>query len=241
MVSDSVDRNALGHLADLTDSPCWPSDYADSRHTNPLPQGWDERGLPYTTYIASMDLRIVNGFFYGLDDIDDFQHQPDWHAPGLAEDRIEQLFYPFTKSLPHAPDFIQIHSGMWDLALWGRQDSQLNQLTDVPLDWQRLKWWRHRMLLVIAKVREHWPGTPIWYRKIHRIGSPWAHSTQDYLFGLDHDQQRQAQNFFTDIRIHQLRELQESVAAEVCLPIFDFGHLWEGYQSQQDKVRAPVD
>ena len=31
-------------------------------------------------------------------------------------------------------------------------------------------------------------------------------------------------------RTHQLRELQKSVAKEECIPYFDFGHIWEGWQ-----------
>jgi hypothetical protein len=52
--------------------------------------------------------------FYGaghLDDLDEFSKQGDWHAPGLAEERIDQLFAPFTSMLKRPPTFISLHSG----------------------------------------------------------------------------------------------------------------------------------
>lgn len=45
------------------------------------------------------------------DDEDNFRQQPDWHPPGKAEDRIDQLFKVHTDQLPHPPSFISIHSG----------------------------------------------------------------------------------------------------------------------------------
>lgn len=43
-------------------------------------------------------------------------------------------------------------------------------------------------------------------------------------------------NFFTDVRIHQIREMQEQVARTAGVPAFDFGQVWEGWQSQQQMV-----
>lgn len=45
------------------------------------------------------------------DDSDEFQVQPDWHAPGLAEDRISELFLPMTEGMGIVPTFISLHSG----------------------------------------------------------------------------------------------------------------------------------
>lgn len=39
-------------------------------------------------------------------------------------------------------------------------------------------------------------------------------------------------DFFTDVRAAQLRQLQLSVAAEEHLTVFDFGTIFEGYQSE---------
>lgn len=43
-------------------------------------------------------------------------------------------------------------------------------------------------------------------------------------------------NFFTNARIHQIREMQEQVAHETGIPAFDFGEIWEGWQSHQQMV-----
>lgn len=43
-------------------------------------------------------------------------------------------------------------------------------------------------------------------------------------------------NFFTNARIHQIREMQEQVARETGIPAFDFGEIWEGWQSHQQMV-----
>lgn len=45
------------------------------------------------------------------DDEDNFRLQPDWHPPGLAEDRINQLFKVHTDQLKYPPSFISLHSG----------------------------------------------------------------------------------------------------------------------------------
>ena len=43
-------------------------------------------------------------------------------------------------------------------------------------------------------------------------------------------------NFFTDVRIHQIREMQEQVVVSEGIPSFDFGEMWEGWQSYQQMV-----
>lgn len=48
------------------------------------------------------------------------------------------------------------------------------------------------------------------------------------------------QNFFTDIRIHQIREMQKVIAREEGIPYYDFGHIWEGFQEYQDKVHPQM-
>jgi len=45
-------------------------------------------------------------------------------------------------------------------------------------------------------------------------------------------------NFFADVRAAQLREMQQVVAAEEGTMFFDFGHVWEGYQSESLSVFA---
>jgi hypothetical protein len=47
-------------------------------------------------------------------------------------------------------------------------------------------------------------------------------------------------NFFTDIRIHQIREMQRQVAINEGIPSFDFGEIWEGWQNEQALVHPKL-
>jgi hypothetical protein len=43
-------------------------------------------------------------------------------------------------------------------------------------------------------------------------------------------------DWFVDVRIAQIRAMQDRVAKAEGLLLFDFGHIWEGYQTFQDGV-----
>lgn len=72
-------------------------------------------------------MRVVNGFHYGMDALDEFNtpDHTDWHAPGRIEKRIDRLVLPVIEQLNERDggkgdgrdkiDLVQIHSGMWDL------------------------------------------------------------------------------------------------------------------------------
>lgn len=94
----------------------------------------------------------------------------EWHEPGLAESRIRQLCKPFLDQIDDkAPLMIQLQSGMWDLALFGRREALVDKAAvETPLSDAQLKWWRRRMLSVIRTTKETWPGVPIVYRTLHR-------------------------------------------------------------------------
>lgn len=203
--------------------------------------GWDGRGVPHETTVPWLDLHVINGFFYGVDDSDEHSQAHDWHPPGKAEDRIEQLFKTFTESMKAAgkedPSFISLHSGMWDMAFFGRRDKKSDLSLAHPLSADRLRWWHYRMKSIVRKVKKEWPNTPIWMRTLHRIGDNfWA--SHDWSPGIHMGEG--FQNFFTDVRINQIRELQVAVAQEEGIPLFDFGNIWEGYQEFQDKVHPYV-
>lgn len=71
---------------------------------------------------------------------------------------------------------------MWDLALFGRQDTRRQVDTSTPIDEQRVRWWFKRMGLTIKAVQEAWPGVPIWIRVIHRVGELPSLSSGALLF-----------------------------------------------------------
>ena len=79
---------------------------------------------------------------------------------------------------------------------------------------------------MIRKIKETWPGVPIVYRKMHRVGDELGPSS-DYGGST---------NFFTSLRCHQMRHMQEVVAKEEGIAVWDFGQAFEGYQKYQDKV-----
>ena len=160
---------------------------------------------------------------------------------------------------------------VWDLAFFGRKDRSASLSTEISLSHERIMWWQRRMKKVIQHVELTFPGVPLWYRKLHRVGpvggasctsslsssslhSPsstsklerkalnvmtmtddWRHATK----ASEDDPNVKPEtfsNFFTDVRIHQIREMQQQVVVSEGIPSFDFGEMWEGWQSYQQMV-----
>lgn len=133
ILGDSVDRNGLEHLAVMLGLPRYSVPYDDYSRKGEVPKGWDGRGVPWVIHAPWLDLTLTNGFLYGLvrlflfsfsvsrteqtdtnkpkDDEDNFRQQPDWHPPGLAEERIDKLVKVHTDQLKYPPSFISLHSG----------------------------------------------------------------------------------------------------------------------------------
>ncbi|SCZ95902.1 BZ3500_MvSof-1268-A1-R1_Chr8-1g09872 [Microbotryum saponariae] len=245
VIGDSVDRNGLVHFCQLFKRELSISHYHDINSHPPgaLPadltkghgpkfDGWDQRGLPHICEIpfhsdtreAGTDgvaMRVVNGFHYGMDALDEFNtpDHTDWHKPGRVEDRLEKLIVPFIEQLGGLDKI--------DVALFGMQDDKTKWSLTVPLTPDQLAWWQERMRQTIRHVRWLFPRARVVYRKLHR--------TDDAVAGMQ---------YFTNYyyllywcrRVNQLRHLQEEVARSEGLPLFDFGHLLEGYQHFQEKV-----
>lgn len=241
ILGDSVDRNGLEHFATMLGLDRYSVPYHDAKLKGFEPDGWDVRGLPWVVRCDWLDLTFTNGFLYGLDDEDNFRAQPDWHAPGLAEERISKLVKVHTDQLKYPPSFISLHSGLWDLAFFGRKDRSASLSTEISLSHERIMWWQRRMKKVIQHVELTFPGVPLWYRKLHRVGPvggasyDWRHATK----ASEDDPNVKPEtfsNFFTDVRIHQIREMQQQVVVSEGIPSFDFGEMWEGWQSYQQMV-----
>lgn len=139
ILGDSVDRNGLVHFCQLMDQQVVISLYEDikarpdppvgdlTRGHGPRFRGWDQRGLPHLCEIAlhgatgknKVAMRVVNGFQYGMDALDEFDTPDhlDWHKPGRIETRIDELFVPLLDQMggTDSVDLIILHSGMWDL------------------------------------------------------------------------------------------------------------------------------
>lgn len=103
------------------------------------------------------------------DESDFFEYQKECHRPLRAEDRVLQLCRPYVDQLEHPVKMIQYQSGMWDLAFFGRQDALRDEnLIEVPLSRERLRWWRERTIQTIRTIKAAWPGVPVVYRTMHR-------------------------------------------------------------------------
>ncbi|WAQ90718.1 hypothetical protein PtA15_13A117 [Puccinia triticina] len=257
LLGDSVDRNSLEHLHQLLHADVRSLHYTDIHH--PPPADWDPRSTPWEVNLgilnprpysnasepdnhrafAGLNCKLLNGFFYGLDDIDEFAVQADWHGPGLAESRVRELYEPMMRAYGNedgeGPALIMLQSGLWDLAFFGRRNRQNNETTDTPLGAEQLDWWQARFRSLIRTIKYTWPDTPLWIRTTHRIGDQfWA--AHDWQAGLKHGLGKGFVNFFPDHRVHQIRQMQLFLAREEGLPVFDFYSIWEGYQKFQDKV-----
>lgn len=83
-----------------------------------------------------------------------------------------------TNQLPRPVTFIQVHSGLWDLAFFGRQDKRnpdpAFRKADRPLTDEQMEWWHKRMRSTISKIKQSWPGVPIMIRGLPRVASPEA-------------------------------------------------------------------
>ncbi|SCZ97355.1 BZ3500_MvSof-1268-A1-R1_Chr4-2g07159 [Microbotryum saponariae] len=236
VLGDSVDRNALHHFAEMFGLPRYCVPYDDFSKKGVVPMGWDDRGIPWVIEVPWLGLTLTNGFFYGVDDEDNFKQQPDWHAPGKAEDRIDKLLKVHTAQLPQEPSFISLHSGLWDLAFFGRQDRAWQQSSEAPLSNERVRFWVKRAAQILEHTCKTWPGTPVWYRKLHRVG-PVGQASYDFRQdGKAEAAPEKFSNFFTNVRTHQLREMMDAVAIATGAPVFDFGGLFEGWQSHQTGI-----
>lgn len=72
---------------------------------------------------------------------------------------------------------------------------------------------------------------PSSYVRTHTPADDWRHTGRE-----DHGSQATFSNFFTDIRIHTIREMQDQVVRDLGVPSYDFGDSWEGWQAHQDMV-----
>ncbi|GAA5888712.1 hypothetical protein JCM16303_003062 [Sporobolomyces ruberrimus] len=232
----------ISHYHDISQHPPGPFPPDLTRGHGPKFEGWDQRGLMHMCEIPFYDtkptrsgergggsegtvaMRIFNGFHYGMDELDEFNtpDHTDWHAPGKIEKRIDKLVMKAVEQLggPDKIDLVQLHSGMWDLALFGMQDDKHRSSLTTPLSPEQLAWWQERILHTIFHVRQRFPRARLIFRKLHR--------TDDTVAGTQYITNRK--------RVNQLRHLQEEIARTEGLPIFDFNTPLEGYQLFQEKV-----
>lgn len=110
LLGDSVDRNFVDQFAWLTQSVHSQESFLGDAFDQDSITSWD---LPHTATINSdINLKIANLFFYGaMDEAGEFSEMPDWAPPAKAEDRIEELFKPFSERLAYPVRLIQFNTG----------------------------------------------------------------------------------------------------------------------------------
>jgi hypothetical protein len=144
-----MQRNiSISLYEDITKHPPDPPTADPTHGHGPRFRGWDQRGLPHfceLPYFNSKEtaVRIVNGFHYGMDALDEFDTPDhlDWHRPGKVEERIEKLVMPLVKQIggPDEVDLVQIHSGMWDLVRTLFFLSFVNVLPTCDIDFEHVQ------------------------------------------------------------------------------------------------------
>lgn len=116
LIGDSVDRNNIVYLADNLGAhfEFEADQYSDiARDDFWNFKEWDVRTIPHWFHLRpeknnGVELHINNCFMYGLDDVEEFSVQPDWHGPGRAEDRIDELCKPYVDQMPYPPSMIML-------------------------------------------------------------------------------------------------------------------------------------
>ena len=83
------------------------------------------------------------------------------------------------------------------------QDDKTSWALTKALSAEQLAWWQDRMRRVLAHVRHRFPKARLVLRKQHRV-----------------DEALKGTPYITNLRVHQLRHLQEEIARSEGVPTF---------------------
>ncbi|SGY20566.1 BQ5605_C016g08095 [Microbotryum silenes-dioicae] len=177
---------------------------------------------PRMCYIPQYDFMLVSIFNFGLDQEDFWRDSeaPQYVAPGMFEHRLADVVEPVVRALradgrASAPDFVEVTSGVWDLARWAQQDITAQQDTAGPLAKDRVTWYRFRVGQALEKVRKMFPDAKAkTWRTLHYPLD--AQAEREYFFEKIAPRQRNSTAlpeppFFSHARINQLDEAVRSL------------------------------
>lgn len=112
--------------------------------------------------------QLVSVFHFGLDQEDYWRESrmPQYTSPGMFEHRLTDIVDPLITAMRadgrrSAPDFVEVTSGVWDLARWAEQDLTGQQETTTGLAQDRVTWYRFRVGQVLEKVRKMFPEAKV--------------------------------------------------------------------------------
>lgn len=110
--------------------------------------------------------QLVSVFHFGLDQEDYWRdspmRMPQYESPGMFEHRLHDSIQPLVENIRAdgrrtAPDYVEVSSGMWDLARWAEQDLAAGRSTTDELSKDRVTWYRFRVGQVMERVRSAFP------------------------------------------------------------------------------------
>ncbi|GAA6050303.1 hypothetical protein JCM3770_002953 [Rhodotorula araucariae] len=145
---------------------------AKAQHSVDRPKRLKQRGFrvvrdasrPRICYIPKLDFLLVSVFHFGVDQEDYWRdsRMPQYAAPGLLDHRLTDEILPLIGQIRAdgrrtAPDYVEVSSGMWDLARWAEQDIAAGRNPTEPLSKERLTWYRFRAGQVMDRVRAAFP------------------------------------------------------------------------------------
>ncbi|GAA5820675.1 hypothetical protein JCM11251_003107 [Rhodosporidiobolus azoricus] len=177
---------------------------------------------PRVCYIPRFDFLLVSVFHFGLDQEDYWRdsHMPQYTAPGLFEHRLTDQIQPLLANIraegrSSAPDYVEVTSGMWDLARWAKQDIAAQKDTTELLTQDRLTWYRFRVGQMMDKVRAAFPNAKA---KVWRTMHYPKDQVAEFDYFMDKINPRSAESsaatepaFFSHNRINQLDQAVRSL------------------------------
>ncbi|SCV72224.1 BQ2448_4918 [Microbotryum intermedium] len=166
--------------------------------------------------------QLVSIFHFGLDQEDFWRDSeaPQYVAPGMFEHRLADVVEPLVRALradgrESAPDFVEVSSGVWDLARWAQQDIAAQQDTAGPLAKDRVTWYRFRVGQALENVRKmFFEAKAKTWRTLHYPLD--GEAEREYFFEKIAPRRRNSSAlpeppFFSHTRINQLDEAVRSL------------------------------
>ncbi|GAA5833170.1 hypothetical protein JCM9279_001446 [Rhodotorula babjevae] len=174
---------------------------------------------PRICYVPKLDFLLVSVFHFGLDQEDYWRdspmRMPQYESPGMFEHRLHDSIQPLVENIRAdgrrtAPDYVEVSSGMWDLARWAEQDMAAGRSTTDELSKDRVTWYRFRVGQVMDRVRTAFPQAKshVW-RTMHYPTDQVAE--QDYFLDKINPRSANASTpeppLFAHSRVHQIDQL----------------------------------
>ncbi|SAM85160.1 uncharacterized protein UBRO_07725 [Ustilago bromivora] len=232
MIGDhQVDQSLVSHFCALTGHTVQTVDkthpWGSSLSSVPPKHGFtpvkNNAPLAHYCYLPEYDFLLTSVYAYGADTSDSWRGEQLYNAPGLFEDRVDDLFKPYMRDMASSsltspalplprgrsePDLIWFNSGLWDLARWARYDIDTGVGLLENLSEERIIWWRSRMIDMLGALRKTWRRTRIvWRETAYPLAS--EASTVEAFLGIE-GAQRKNHPLYHANRIAQLNQAQRS-------------------------------